>query len=94
MPTIDLTDEEHAAVTDAVRRLIEADRFPQAPRLDLLRSTLVKLEAAIPRPQPPKRHACEEKLRPANDVGEYARKWRPRRQREMRSLRAYGRRQR
>ena len=34
MPTIDLTDDEHAAVTAAIRRAIEEDRFPHAPRLD------------------------------------------------------------
>jgi hypothetical protein len=54
MPTIDLTDEEHAAVTDTVRRLIKTDRFQRAPRLDLLRSAVAKLEAAILKPQPPK----------------------------------------
>jgi hypothetical protein len=32
MPTIDLTDEEYAAVTAAIRRAIETDRFPRAPR--------------------------------------------------------------
>lgn len=38
MPTIDLTDAELAAVTAAIRRAIEEDRFPHAPRLDPLRS--------------------------------------------------------
>ena len=33
MPTIDLTVNEHAAVTAAIRRTIEEDRFPHAPRL-------------------------------------------------------------
>jgi hypothetical protein len=33
MPTIDLTDDELAAVT-AIRRLVDEDRFPHAPRLD------------------------------------------------------------
>jgi hypothetical protein len=46
MPTIDLTDEELAAVTAAVRSAIETDRFPRAPRLDPLRSALSKLAAA------------------------------------------------
>jgi hypothetical protein len=46
MPTIDLTDEEHAAVTAALRRLIGEDRFPRAPRLDPLRSALAKLDPA------------------------------------------------
>jgi hypothetical protein len=46
MPTIDLTDDELAAVTAAVRRAVDEDRFPRAPRLDPLRSALAKLEAA------------------------------------------------
>ena len=44
MPTIDLTDDELAAVTAAIRRLIDEDRFP--PRLDPLRSAFAKLDAA------------------------------------------------
>jgi hypothetical protein len=31
MPTIDLTDAEHAAVTALIRRAVEEDRFPQRP---------------------------------------------------------------
>jgi hypothetical protein len=50
MPTIDLTDAEHAAVTAAVRRAIETDRFPHAPRLDPLKAALGKLNAAAPEP--------------------------------------------
>ena len=46
VPTIDLTDDEHAAVTAAIRRAIETDGFPRAPRLDPLRSALARLEAA------------------------------------------------
>src|SRR6516164_6000125 len=34
MSTIDLTDAEHAAVTALIRRAIEEDHFPNAPRLD------------------------------------------------------------
>jgi hypothetical protein len=45
MPTIDLTDDEHAAVTATIRRAIEDDRFPRAPRLDPLRSALAKFDA-------------------------------------------------
>jgi hypothetical protein len=30
MPTIDLTDDELAAVTAAIRRAVETDRFPPA----------------------------------------------------------------
>jgi hypothetical protein len=44
MPTIDLTDDELATVTAAIRRLIEANKFPHAPRVDRLRSALAKLE--------------------------------------------------
>ena len=46
MPTINLTDDEFVAVTAAIRRAIEDDRFPRAPRLDPLRSALAKLEPA------------------------------------------------
>jgi hypothetical protein len=35
MPTTDLTDDKDAAVTAIIRRAIEQDRFPLAPRLDL-----------------------------------------------------------
>ena len=55
MPTIDLTDDEHAAVTAAIRRAIEEDRFPHAPRLEPLRAALAKFDAALkltPEPQP------------------------------------------
>ena len=55
MPTIDLTDAELAAVTAAIRRAVEDDRFPRAPRLDPLRSALAKLAAAQKlTPEPPK----------------------------------------
>jgi hypothetical protein len=46
MPTIDLPDDELAAVTAAIRRAIEDDRYPRAPRLDRLRAALARLEAA------------------------------------------------
>jgi hypothetical protein len=58
MPTIDLSDDELAAVAAAIRRLIQEDRFPHAPRLDPLRSALAKLEAdknAKAQPSNPKR---------------------------------------
>jgi len=59
MPTIDLTDAEHATVIAAIRRAIEKDRFPRTPRLDSLRSALAKLDpaaaAALRRPLTPKR---------------------------------------
>ena len=46
MPTIDLPDDELAAVTAAIRGLIAGDRYPHAPRLDPLRAALARLEAA------------------------------------------------
>jgi hypothetical protein len=53
VPTINLTDEELAAVAAAIRRTIETDRFPRAPRLDPLRAALGKFEAgAEPTPLP------------------------------------------
>ena len=52
MPIFDLSDDEHAALTAAIRRLIEEDRFPQAPRLDPLRSALAKLDAPNTPPPP------------------------------------------
>ena len=54
MPTINLTDEELAAVTAAIRRAIEDDRFPHAARLDPLRAALGKFEAASDRTLLPK----------------------------------------
>ena len=56
VPTISLTDDELAAVTAAIRRAIEDDRYPHAPRLDPLRAALGKFEAApepIPLPKAP-----------------------------------------
>ena len=46
MPTVDLTDDELAAVTAAIKHAIEEDLFPLARRLDLLRSALAKLDPA------------------------------------------------
>jgi hypothetical protein len=46
VPTIDLPDDELAAVTAAIRRTIAGDRYPHAPRLDPLRAALARLEAA------------------------------------------------
>ena len=53
MPTVDLPPDELAAVTAAIRRLIEDDKYPHAPRLDPLRAALARLEAASrPTPEP------------------------------------------
>ena len=55
MPAINLTDDELASVTAAIRRTIEDDRFPHAPRLDPLRAALGKFEAAQSRSRSPRR---------------------------------------
>jgi hypothetical protein len=47
MPTIDLTDAELAAVTATVRRTIEDDKFPHAPRLVPMRTAMAKLDEAV-----------------------------------------------
>jgi hypothetical protein len=55
VPTIDLPADELAAVTAAVRRTIEDDNYPHAPRLDPLRAALARLDAALalePTPAP------------------------------------------
>ena len=52
VPTINLTADELAAVAAAIRRAIEDDRFPHAPRLDPLLAALGKFEAA-PEALPP-----------------------------------------
>jgi hypothetical protein len=46
VPTIDLPNDEPAAVTAAVRRVIAGDRYPHVPRLDPLRAALARLDAA------------------------------------------------
>jgi hypothetical protein len=40
VPTINLTDDELAAVTAAIRRAVEDDKCPHAPRLDPLRAAV------------------------------------------------------
>jgi hypothetical protein len=53
MPTIDLPDDELAAVTAAIRGVIEGDRYPHAPRLDPLRAALARFDAASEPKAPP-----------------------------------------
>jgi hypothetical protein len=85
MPTIDLTDEEHAAVTVAIRRAVEGDKFPSAPRLDPLRSTLAKLDkAAVLERQPSEDAAASPRQKAAivrnierGTAGDWGRKTRP-----------------
>ena len=47
LPTIDLPADELAAVTAAIRGVIEGDRYPHAPRLDPLRAALAKFDAEL-----------------------------------------------
>ena len=64
VPTINLTADELAAVTVAIRRAIEDDRFPHAPRLDPLRAALGKFEAASePTPLPKAPTAADKRAR-------------------------------
>ena len=44
MPTLDLTDDETAALIAHLRHALEYDPFPYAPRLDPLKAILAKLE--------------------------------------------------
>jgi hypothetical protein len=58
MPTINLTNDELAAVAAALRRLIQDDRYPHAPRLDPQCAALRKFDAAseptpVPKAPPP-----------------------------------------
>ena len=66
---IDLTDAEHTALAALVRRAIEQDTFPRAPRLDPLRSALAKLDpaaaASLRRPLTPQKRQA----RPATPKG-------------------------
>jgi hypothetical protein len=52
VPTIDLPDDELAAVAAAIRGVIDGDRYPHAPRLDPLRAALARFEAEAPEPTP------------------------------------------
>jgi hypothetical protein len=44
--TLDLTDEETAALTRLLSTTIDADRFPLSPRVQVLRGILAKLRRA------------------------------------------------
>jgi hypothetical protein len=52
MPTIALTDDELAAVTAAIRRIIADNRYPHAPRLDPLRARWPGSTRRWPQSQP------------------------------------------
>jgi hypothetical protein len=48
VPTIDLPADELAAVTAAIRGVIEGDKFPHAPRLDPPRAALARVDRQFP----------------------------------------------
>jgi hypothetical protein len=49
--TLDLTDDETAALAQLLRRTIDEDRYPLSPRLAPLEAILAKLEPPAPRPE-------------------------------------------
>jgi alkanesulfonate monooxygenase SsuD/methylene tetrahydromethanopterin reductase-like flavin-dependent oxidoreductase (luciferase family) len=53
MSTPDLTDEEHAAVVAALRKLIGEDKFPFSPRLKPFKTALAKFDPPKPKAAPP-----------------------------------------
>jgi hypothetical protein len=50
--TFDLTDDETRALVQLLRRTIDFDPYPYAPRLDPLKAILAKLEPPQPQPEP------------------------------------------
>jgi hypothetical protein len=64
MATVDFPDDEHAAVTRAVRQAIADDRSPLSPRLAPLRSALAKLDpTSVPKPLPERKPLPEAPMR-------------------------------
>ena len=53
VPTIDLTDDELAAVIAVIGGFIEGDKLPHVPRLDPLRAVLAQIEATAAAPRRP-----------------------------------------
>jgi hypothetical protein len=53
MMTLDLTDDEVAALARLLRNTIDDDRYPLSPRLGLLKAILAKLDPPTPRPELP-----------------------------------------
>ena len=68
MPTIDLTDDKHAAITAAILRLIDEDRLPHAPRLDSLRFARPRAKAK-PRPTPAEHTAANSRRKACEALG-------------------------
>jgi hypothetical protein len=53
MMTLDLTDDETAALARLLRHTIDEARYPLSPRLAPLKAILAKLEPPEPRPELP-----------------------------------------
>jgi hypothetical protein len=72
VPTIELTDEEHAVLVAYVLDKLREEKFPHAPRLSPVRSALAKRNAAsaakpaVERPPPPEAPYAEQSRRPAS----------------------------
>jgi hypothetical protein len=55
--TLDLTDEETAALTRLLSGTIDSDRFPLSPRIQMLKGILGKIRPEpVREPVPPLRH--------------------------------------
>jgi hypothetical protein len=50
---LDLTEDEKLALVRLLRKTLDEDRFPFAPRLDPIKAILAKLDPPAPRPEPP-----------------------------------------
>jgi hypothetical protein len=50
--TLDLTDDEKAALVAHLRHALEYDPFPFAPRLDPMKAILTNLDPPKPQPEP------------------------------------------
>ncbi len=53
MPTIELSDDERAALAAFLRDAIAADRFPMSPRWRLIKGALAKIDPQSSRPPLP-----------------------------------------
>ena len=52
MTNLDLTEDEAHVLVRLLRRAVDYDPYPLAPRLDPLKAILEKLEPTPPRPEP------------------------------------------
>jgi hypothetical protein len=50
--TLNLNDDEKAALVAHLRHALEYDPFPFAPRIDPLKAILAKLDPPTPQPEP------------------------------------------